>query len=289
MPKPYLQSYITSVSVTIKTRCLIFTPASRPERFDKARECGADGVILDLEDAVAAAAKASAREAVTDYLRKKQTAASSFAVVLRINPLATVEGLRDCLALAAGGIRPDLVMLPKAESPRDLEILGRLLGDTCGWIPLLETARGLRAATEIAAAPGVCALAFGGIDYAADIGADMDWEPLYAARAQIVQAAATAGVPALDVPCIQLGKTGAERLAMECKRAKAMGFAGKLAVHPCQVAAINEAFRSTESQLKRAREVIAAFEQNGGNALEFNGQMIDKPVYQSALRVIANA
>jgi citrate lyase beta subunit len=272
-------------------RALLFTPGNRPDRFAKAAATGADGLILDLEDAVALSAKDAARATLVEHFRGDPRAGLGLRQVkgLRVNNVHTAAGLRDLDALAAASVVPDFVMIPKVESAFEVRLYARHLDGAQAAIPfvcLIESARGLEAALEIAHADSrVRALAFGGVDLAADLRAELAWESLLYARSRLVQAAASAGLGLLDVPHLALDDATA--LADECRRVKALGFTGKLAIHPRQVAPIREAFTPTAAEIDRARRMIAALEQAGGNAVEFEGKMLEGPVVRSARRMLA--
>jgi citrate lyase beta subunit len=270
-------------------RVLLFTPGSRPDRFAKAAATGADGLILDLEDAVALAGKDAARATLVEHFRAGHRSGLAPAQLggLRVNNIHTGAGVRDLDALATAGVRPDFVVLPKVESAFEVRLYARHLPGIA-LVCTIESGRGLEAASEIAHAdPQVRALAFGGVDLAADLRAELAWEPLLYGRSRLVQAAAAAGVGLLDVPHLALDDAAA--LAAECERVKALGFTGKLAIHPRQVAPIVAAFTPTAAEVERARRMIAALEQAGGNAVEFEGKMLEGPVVRSARRTLALA
>jgi citrate lyase beta subunit len=270
-------------------RALLFTPANRPDRFAKAAATGADALILDLEDAVSAAGKDEARANLVAHFAGDWRAglAPAQSCGLRVNNVHTPAGLQDLAALAAAGLQPGFVLVPKVESAFELRLCARHLPG----VPLLaaiESARGLEAVVDIATADAaVQGLVFGGADLAVDLRAALAWEPLYAARARIVQAAAIAGIAAVDVPHFVLDD--AATLAEEARRAKAMGFTGKLAIHPKQLAPIVEAFTPTAAEVAEAREIVAALEAAGGNVVEFRGRMVEGPVVKAAQRVLALA
>lgn len=270
-------------------RALLFTPGNRPDRFVKAAATGADGLILDLEDAVALAAKDAARATLVEHFRAgyRSGLAPTQRCGLRVNNIHTGAGVRDLDALVTAGVRPDFVVLPKVESAFEARLYARHLPGIA-LVCTVESARGLEAAPEIASAdPQVRALAFGGVDLAADLRAELAWEPLLYARARLAQAAASAGLGLFDVPHLALDDAAA--LADECRRAKALGFTGKLAIHPKQVAPILAAFTPTAAEVDRARRMIAALERSGGNAVEFEGKMLEGPVVRSARRMLALA
>ena len=271
---------------------LLFTPGTRPDRFAKAAATRASGVIIDLEDAVGPGDKDSARVAVAGWFRGRTAPARpGFLVCLRINSVYTEAGLRDLLMLVEllrDGITPDAVVLPKVESAVEVGLAARHLQNKVALITLIESALGLEQAMAIAAAtPSVRALAFGGVDLAADLGCEMAWEPLLAARARIVQAAASRSLGALDVPYLEIGV--AAGLAVECARARAMGFTGKLAIHPSQVDAIAEAFTPSAAQVEHAQGVLAAYTAAAGGVCTYRGKMIDEPVVAAARHTLARA
>jgi citrate lyase beta subunit len=270
-------------------RVLLFTPGNRPDRFAKAAATGADGLILDLEDAVSAAGKDEARTILIEHFRAghRRGLATGQVCGLRVNNIHTAAGVRDLDALVTSGVAPDFVLLPKVESAFEVQLYARLLPG----IPLvctLESARGLEAATAIANAdPRVRMLAFGGVDLAADLRAELAWEPLLWGRGRLVQAAATAGLAALDVPHVVIDDEAG--LRNDAVRAKAMGYTAKLAIHPKQVPPILEVFTPTPAELERARGIVAADEAAGGNVVEYQGKMVDAPVVKAARQLLARA
>ena len=167
-------------------RSLLFTPASRPDRFERALASGADAVCLDLEDAVAPPDKARARTSAIDYLAGRS--ASDISVGLRLNG-RTSPWFDDDLRAAANA-RADFFMIPKASGAQEFAMLQRALGEARPFWPLVETPEGLMRAWEIAAAPAVGGVLFGAFDYSAEVGCEMSWEPLLFARSQIAAACA---------------------------------------------------------------------------------------------------
>lgn len=268
-------------------RSLLFVPATRPDRFERAASAGADAVIVDLEDAVPEDGKDEARTAALAWAGA--TGVPGPVRCLRINSPRTTHGLRDLLALAATPTPPALVMLPKVESPGEIDVAAGVLGGGVGGEPrilaLIESARGLSAAEAIAAHPRVGALVLGGADLAADLGAEMAWEPLLWARGRLVAAAATTGIPAIDVPTLELD--GGSLLAREADAARRLGFSGKLAIHPTQIAAINAAFTPTPQAAAQAQRIVAAADRAGGGVCLLDGRMVDAPVVAAARRTLA--
>jgi (S)-citramalyl-CoA lyase len=261
-------------------RVLLFTPGNRPERFAKAVASGTDGVILDLEDAVSLPDKAKARATLIEYFKNGNAGG------MRVNNIHTPAGVADLDALVASGAKPAFVVLPKVESAFEVRLYAQLLK-----LPLLatvESARGLEAATEIANAdPLVQAIAFGGADLAVDLRAELAWEPMLWGRGRIAQAAATAGISAIDVPHVALDDEAG--LRADATRVKAMGFSAKLAIHPKQVGPLLEVFTPSAAELERAAAIVTAYDKAGGNVVEYQGKMVEGPIVKSAQRLLALA
>jgi (S)-citramalyl-CoA lyase len=266
-------------------RTLLFTPATYPERFAKAKEVGADGLIIDLEDGVALDAKDAGRKNLLSALREARPVDPNFVWSVRLNHVTTTAGLSDLLALAGLGDRFDAINLPKVESPTEVDIAVKHLGTTMPrFVAMIETGRGLEQAGIIAAHPAVVALAFGGADLAADLHASLAWEPMLYARSRIVQAAANAAIPAFDVPFLNIQDEAG--LRTETEAVKRLGFSCKLAIHPAQVATINAVFAPASDELARAQRVVQTFIAAKGAACQIDGKMIDLPVYKAALRTV---
>src|SRR3984957_17746035 len=267
-------------------RSWLFTPATRPDRFAKAVASGADVYIIDLEDSVAPADKAMARQTALGYLT--QPAAGSSGRALRMNGLETCFGLADLQALLESSACPDYLVLPKSESAAHLQILDRLLaeaGKATRLVALIESARGLAAACEIAAAtPRLEALLFGAADMSADIGAATAWAPLAYARSRLVAACALAGVLAIDSPFFDVKDH--DGLIQETAQAVALGFAGKAAIHPNQIAAINAALTPRPEEVARAHAILA---ENAKGVGVVQGQMVDEAIARKARRILAAA
>lgn len=250
---------------------LLFVPGSRADRFAKARAAGAGLSVIDLEDAVAAADKASARAAA---LSQVEGAPQGWAI--RMNAVRTAAGIRDLAAFIDAPVLPRTLLIPMVEEAGDLAVVAGALGDRCPQlIPLIETPRGLRHALEVARHPMVAAMMFGGGDFSGELGVELAWEPLLAARQQFVLACAEARKPAIDVPFIRLDDEAG--LAEECARARGIGFAAKAAIHPAQLSAITAAFLPSEAEVAEAREALAAYEAGGGQAIRFRGRMLEAP------------
>ena len=260
---------------------VLFVPGSKPERTPKALATSADVVCIDLEDSVPPAQKAQARDAALDAI-----ASGEPRLALRINSVATRAGLEDLIALADAKVLPALLLIPMVNSAAEIGIVTSVLGTRApGLVPLIETVKGLRAAHEIASAPGVVAMMFGGGDFAAELGVELAWEPLLAARSAIVFACAEAGIPSIDVPYIVLDD--APGLVAETRAAKALGFSAKAAIHPAQLAGIDSVLRPTAEEIAEAEEAAKAFAAAGGAAVRFKGRMLEAPIMRRYQRILA--
>lgn len=276
----------------------LFTPGHAPQRFEKGLSSRADGVVLDLEDSVAFHDKDMARQHVFDWLAThiyKRSVDYHPMVAVRLNPIGSPFFQADEAALLKAlksGNGPEGVLIPKVESAIELAELLERWGTQCKQLPwvmaLIETARGLEHAAEIAQAhPNVLALGFGAADLATDLGCEMSWEPMLYARSRMVQAAALARLALFDVPYLDIPNL--EGLAAETLRIKALGFTGKLAIHPGQVEVIVKALLPTSKQVQDAYAIVAAAQSHPQGVCVLNGRMIDEPVVQSARQVIARS
>jgi citrate lyase subunit beta/citryl-CoA lyase/(S)-citramalyl-CoA lyase len=264
-------------------RSLLFVPGNRSDRHEKAAAAGADAVCLDLEDAVAPDQKSAARVAALAFLKAGSKAS---AIGLRINAVATDDGARDLDALAASKAPAAFVMLPKVESAGDI---ARVRARTTAPVwALMETPEAYFALPNIARAVGENGgILFGGADFSAAIGSDMSWDALLAARSAVVAAAALSGCSTLDVPWLDVkDEVG---LVADTKRVKALGFQGRAAIYPPNVASINAIFTPTSSEVARAQAIVAAFKASGAAAALLDGKLIEKPILRAAERVLAAA
>ncbi|BBX98665.1 CoA ester lyase [Mycobacterium lacus] len=267
---------------------MLMTSAVNPRQYQTALQSGADVCTLDLEDSVPPAQRADARRRASQMFDGPSTGCVR---ALRINSMRTTDGLRDILALAYGAIQPDALLVPKVTGAHDLLMLQDMLGKQHGNIAFLatiETAAGLASVEEIATAtPRVRALVFGAADIAAELGISMEWEPLLYARSRIVAAAAAAGIPAIDAPTFDLSSDLA--LKIDVNRSRELGFQGKAAVHPRQVAVINDAFTPLPAEVEHARRIIDMAE-GGSRAIGvLDGQMVGPPMVAAARRLLRRA
>ncbi|XAH25943.1 CoA ester lyase [Xylophilus sp. GW821-FHT01B05] len=277
-----------SLSVLALARSFLFVPADRPERLARALASGAGAVIVDLEDAVAPDQKEAARLALAQGFGAL-TSAERARLLVRINAAGTPWHAADLAllgTLAAQGLGG--VMLPKSEDPADLQRLAQAVGPACGLLPLIESGAGLDALDALAACPQVLRLAFGHLDFQADLGlaCEADEAELLPVRLALVQATRRAGLaPPVDGVTTALGD-GA-RLAADVARAKRGGFGAKLCIHPSQIAVVEAAFAPSAEELQWARRVREGMQAAGGGVFRLDGRMVDAPVLRLAERLLA--
>lgn len=277
-------------------RSLLFVPGDRPDRYARAVASGAHAVILDLEDAVAPAAKAQARAEVAAWL------AQGGHGIVRINAADTEWYQEDVRALhglqgqqeqlgqqglqALQGAPGAAVMLPKADAATVAQTVQALPGRPI--IALLETVRGYMDLHKMARLPGVARIAFGSVDFAVDSGIADEGDAMTAIRTEIVLACRHAGLAA-PIDGVSLEFNDPEQMQADARRARQLGFGGKLCIHPRQVGAVNAAFLPTADEQDWARRVLAAFDASHGAATALDGKMIDKPVVERARRIAAES
>ena len=280
-----------SAAALALARAFLFVPADRPERHARALVTGVGAVIVDLEDAVAPERKAEAREGL----------AASFAalpgadrqrLLVRINAAGTPWHEDDRVAVAGLVLQglAEGVVLPKAEKAGDLRLLAEAIGPRGVLVPLVESAAGLAAADELAAAPQVLRLAFGNLDFQADVGlaCDADEAELVPVRLVLLLASRRAGLPA-PIDGVTADWRDTQRLAADTARARRGGFGAKLCIHPDQVAPVQAALGPSDGELAWARRVIEAVRSAGGGVVSLDGRMVDAPVVRLAERLVALA
>ncbi|QTX05042.1 HpcH/HpaI aldolase/citrate lyase family protein [Agromyces archimandritae] len=259
---------------------LLFCPADRPERYAKALE-RADAVIIDLEDAVDAAARPAARDALI------ATPVDPARVIVRVNPAGSPDFAADLAAVARTRYRT--VMLAKCDGTADLVELVELT-----VIALCETAAGVLAAPAIAELPNVAALMWGAEDLVASLGGSSSRGPdggyrevARHARSRVLLAAGAHGIAAIDA--VHLAIDDADGLRAESEDAAAVGFAATACIHPSQAAIVREAYRPDAAELDAARALLAAAAEHGTGAFAFEGRMVDAPVLRHAEALVRRA
>ncbi|ALS63228.1 HpcH/HpaI aldolase/citrate lyase family protein [Pandoraea norimbergensis] len=266
-------------------RSWLFVPGNRPERFAKALAAGADAVIVDLEDAVPLADKITARAQVREWLAGELAEADT-PIYVRINAVTTDWFADDVRALAALPRVAGLVV-PKAEDTTTLIAAATGAHDALRVVPLIETARAFGGLDAIASAPRVERLMFGTIDFQLDIGIEGDGDELLYFRSQLTLASRLAGIGA-PVDGVTTVFDDAEAIEREARRARRLGFRGKLCIHPKQIAAVHAAFAWRDDEIAWARRVVSAAEASGGAAVALDGKMVDAPVLTKAREILAS-
>ena len=273
------------IIINIK-RTLLFTPGLRIDRFVKAVKGNSDMVCLDLEDGVAPTFKDEARLKAIPALAELS---ASDKTGIRINSIKSQDGMRDLLELCDFGVAPSSILLPKVDSPEEVKWVAEILFQAgfhkTRLMVIIETVRGLHAASEIALASKVVdTLLFGGADLSAEMGASLDWEAMLYARGKVIHAAATAELGVIDVPHLDINDVAG--LKKEAELAQRMGFTGKAAIHPIQVPVINDIFSPTEEKIAFAKRVIEAYENSSHGVTLLDGKVVEIPVVKAMRRAL---
>ena len=274
-------------------RSLLFVPADGGSKLDKAMASGADGVIIDLEDSIAAASKESARKLALDFLKSAQSRKDRPQLLVRINGLDTGMTDADLDAVVPG--KPDAVLLPKAEGgatvihlDAKLTVREALAGLPEGEIKILaqtvESPAGLFSAGSYRnCSARLIGMTWGPEDLSAELDAEANreidgtlTEPYRIARAMCLFGAAAAKVSAIETIYVNFRDT--DLLRKDTELARRDGFTGRLAIHPAQVPVINEVFTPSTAQIEKAKAIVAAFEAKpGAGTVGMDGKMYDRP------------
>jgi len=279
-------------------RSLLFVPGDSDRKMEKATGLAADVLLLDLEDAVSQERLPLARGMIRDFLKARPSKAGLF---VRINPLDTPFALDDLAAVMQGA--PDGIMLPKARTGQDVVLLGSYLdaleareGIERGRTKILVVAETaeilLNYASFVNTGPRLCGMTPGPEDLAAAVGASTNRDPAgnylpihEINRALCLATAASAGVAPIER--LYTNFRDLDGLAAACAAGRREGFTGMIAIHPDQVAVINQAFTPTAEEIGHARRVVAAFDSVGGSGVvALDGQMLDMPHLKQARRVL---
>lgn len=292
--------------MTAPLRSLLFIPGDSEKKLGKVAECGADAVILDLEDSVAAENKPRARQLVSEFLKATRRGQRPCQYWVRVNPFDTGMTLDDLTAIMAGG--PDGIMQPKTDTPDDVRRLSHYLDaleaahdiapGSVGIIPVAtETARAPFTLGDFANAglDRLVGITWGAEDLSSaigastNLGADGEWAFTYKmARSLTLLAAHAAGVQAIDTLYVDFRDD--EGLRVSCRTSRSEGFSGRLAIHPAQVAGINSGFMPSDEEVAHARRVLEAFDASPGTGtVGLDGKMIDIPHRKQAERILAEA
>jgi citrate lyase subunit beta / citryl-CoA lyase len=288
----------------MKLRSMLFVPADSERKLAKSVGSPADVLILDLEDAVAEARKVDARKTAVEFITANASSLSAHLFV-RINPLDTALAMGDLAAVVVPGLAG--IMLPKMNSTADIVRLGHCLdalearaGIASGTVKVVPVATEtpqtmLNMQSFASPVPRLAGVTWGAEDLSSAIGAvsnreeNGDWSPLYTlANSLCLCAAAAAGVPPIDT--LHADFRDATGLAAACRASRRRGFRGRIAIHPDQVAIINEAYSPSGAELAHARRIVDAFAaQPEAGTLSIDGVMVDKPHLTQALRTLASA
>lgn len=284
-------------------RSFLFAPGNHARKVEKVFDCGADHVILDLEDAVAKAEKVATRALVVEALKRpRPIGAKRSGAYIRVNAFNTEFCYGDVVAVVGPGL--DGIILPMVESREQIAAFDWLMGSLererglppggIDVIPIVETAKGIANARTIAAAgTRVKRMTFGAGDYTLDL--NMEWtlgeSELEHARAEMVVASRAAGLEA-PIDTVWVHIKDLDGVANSAKRAKQLGFQGKMCIYPPQVERVNAVFTPTEAEIAFAKRVVAAFDQaerEGSSSIQLDGYFIDYPIVYKARRTLALA
>jgi citrate lyase beta subunit len=273
-------------------RSVLYMPGSNPRALEKAKSLPADALILDLEDAVAPAEKARARELVAEAVRQGGYGARR--LIVRINALSTEWGADDLAAAVAMG--PDAILVPKASRPEDIAAVADRMGDaperTAIWA-MMETPLGVLNAGAIAAShPKLAGFVLGTNDLVKELGCatPADRLPVMASLSICLLAARAHGLVCVDG--VYNAFKDEDGLRAECEQGRDLGFDGKTLIHPAQVAIANEVFAPSPEALERARAEVAAFEEaeaRGEGVAVLNGRIVENLHVEAGRRLIARA
>lgn len=292
--------------MTASLRSMLFVPGDSERKLEKATSVGADSLIIDLEDAVSESRKDYARELTAQFLTQENASDDGPQLWVRMNPLTTPYALADLVAVV--GAAPSGIVLPKIYGPSDIAKVGN-------YLDILEAAHGLESGsirilpvvTETPASalnlnalgddPGssrVYGFTWGAEDLSAELGAstnlggDGQWSMTYQiVRSQMLMAAKGTGVHALETLFVDIADT--DGLRESTRAARAEGFTGRIAIHPGQVEAINEAFTPSPEELDHAQRVVEAFASSDTGTVALDGKMLDAPHLKQARQVLSAA
>ena len=279
----------------------LITPGTTPHRFNAAQSTGADIALVDLEDSVPHHSKDAARTAALRFLTCAAESGESDAPVLglRLNAPSTVHGLKDLVAVAECGHPPAVLLIPKVESSRDIELVADITNagvdadavgsgdrEPCVWA-LIETPRAFERLPEILATRSLAGVVFGAADYAAAVGCSRNRRALLYPRSALAVSAAAAGIPAIDSPFFDLHDP--DGLKREAEEARDLGFVSKGAVHPAQLTVIRDTFTPSAQELASALAVVAAADRADGGITTVDGHMVGPPLVAAARSLSAGA
>ena len=274
-------------------RSLLFVPANRPELFDKALAGPADMICIELEDGVGPEQKDLARENMLTLLANlsANNTGKPAEILVRVNHPETVAGQGDLSAFLSLQTRSVGLMLPKistADELRSVEHNLRAHGFDGPLFLLIETNQGLEDCFDILRASSLLKMVlFGGVDLASALRCAPDWQPLLYARQRLIHAAASTGLDVMDMPYLHIADK--DGLLHEAQAAAHIGFTGKAAIHPAQLDLIHQAFTPAEGEICYAEKVVAAYQQAQAGVTVLEGRLVEKPVIERMMRILALA
>lgn len=267
----------------------LFVPANKKELFSKALECGADAIIIDLEDSVHPAEKTHGRENIVSWFAAVNEDSITTKIYIRINHPECVDFIHDVKMLnSLVGASITGIMVPKMESGDTIDRIKNHLTDKLTELPfigIIETARGVHYSYAIATS-GVTRIAFGSLDYSLDINCQQTSDAFLYARSQIVVASRVANLSA-PIDCVTPDFFSSDTLSVDAQHAQSLGFGAKLCIHPKQVSIVAKVFSPSEEQKQWANKVI---EQSKDNyAFQVEGVMVDLPLIKQASRLLGKS
>lgn len=266
-------------------RSILYTPAYRLERLEKALNSGADVCLLDLEDSVPQALKEAARENTVSFLKlntnKRHTA-------VRINPIGSADYISDLKSLLDNNVMPDILVMTMVCSGLEVDILRQCCQDA-NFKPVIfvtiETVQSIENIADIASSAD--GFIFGSADFSAELGVEITWSNMLLARQRMVLAAAQFNIACIDTACYSL--ESAHELQQESLAVKDLGFHGKAAVHPNQVSPINELFSLSKDSIAYANNVVDQSTKEQGRVIKIDGKMIGPPFVKKAKKLLHRA
>lgn len=276
--------------MTQRLRSMLFAPGNKSELLEKFSKIQPDAAVIDLEDAVPDAEKTEARK----NLQKYGSAAEGreFALFTRVNPISTGYFELDIQAVPP---EIDGVIIPKVSSVEELDEVQVILSRNsveANIVVGIETVQGVVSASEILGNRSVVAAYFGAEDYVLDLGGvrTVGNDEVFLARSQMGMASRLTGVPVIDQ--IVADFSDSKRFVKEAEQARALGFSGKLCIHPSQVHLANQSFSPSAEEIIRAEELLTAYDQavsQGSASVVFDGQMVDEALAKQARRVLGRS
>ncbi|MGY8815461.1 MAG: HpcH/HpaI aldolase/citrate lyase family protein [Gammaproteobacteria bacterium] len=268
-------------------RSLLFTPANRPALFTKALESGADMIIIDLEDAVAADQKEASRSGAIDFLKVASDKIPER--IIRINSFRTDEGQSDIAAIIEARPTTGTLLIPKIEAVEEIQEITNILkksGSSLNLAIMIETIMGVENCFEIfKPSLRLNFVMFGGADLAAELGTTIAMEPLAYGRARLVYAAKHAQVDVFDMPCLNFKDLDAVRT--EAEHARLLGFTGKAVIHPSNIDSINRAFTPTKEEMEEAQRFVVAYQKSTTGVAVIDGKLVEKPIVRAMEIILA--